>query len=151
LPNIPYAIRMNVKNEEVLRTQLFQIGACDFRCWFCFVDYERINGNTKFGDYFSSKELLLLYLEQKNRPKVIDLSGGQPNLVPEWILWTMEAIEEFNLTNVYLWTDDNLSNWFYWKYLSQKERDYISSFKNFGKVCCFKGIDPISFSYNPDY
>jgi len=55
---------------------------------------------------------------------MIDLSGGQPDLTPEWIPWMMEELNNRGLTDkVYLWSDDNLSNDYFWKYLSDAEID----------------------------
>lgn len=148
LPNIPYATCMNLPIEEVLQTQLFQIGACDFRCWFCFVDESRLSANIKVSRFFTVDEIFDLYFKEEIQPKVIDLSGGQPNLAPEWLYWTLQKIEKLDRNDLYIWSDDNLSNYFYWKYLSPYQRDFISSFYNQGRVGCFKGFDDESFSFN---
>ena len=90
-----------------------------------------------------------LYAALEDPPPIIDLSGGQPDLVPEWVLWTMEALEAMNLERrVYLWSDDNLSNDYFWRHLSEPERERITAYPLYGRVCCFKGIDPTSFSFN---
>jgi len=90
-----------------------------------------------------------MYLNQADPPRVIDLTGGQPDLVPEWVPWMMRELTARNLhRTVYLWSDDNLSTDYFWKYLSDSDREYISSYKNYGKVCCFKGFDEESFSFN---
>ena len=103
----------------------------------------------KYAKWVSVSELIDLYLQEKNRPPVIDLSGGQPDLIPEWIPWTIKELINKGLENdVYLWSDDNLSNDYFWKYLSNDDIDLITSYKNYGKVCCFKGFDSDSFSFN---
>ena len=90
-----------------------------------------------------------LYLREPERPSVIDLSGGQPDLVPEWLPWTMRALRERGLEGrVYLWSDDNLSNDFFWRYLSEPDLDLVSSFRGYGRVGCFKGFDTSSFAFN---
>jgi hypothetical protein len=49
---------------------------------------------------------------------------------------------------VYLWSDDNLSNDYFWRFLSDEERELISRYENYSRVCCFKGFDAESFSFN---
>jgi hypothetical protein len=80
---------------------------------------------------------------------VIDLSGGQPDLTPEWIVWMMRELEARNLSNkVYLWSDDNLSNDYLLRYLSKDDLEYMRHYRMYGKVCCFKGFDEQSFAFN---
>ena len=80
---------------------------------------------------------------------MVDLTGGQPDLVPEWVPWTMEALERArSRPDVFLWSDDNLSNDFFWRYLSDAQIDRVATWRNYGKVCCFKGFDSRSFSFN---
>lgn len=148
LPNVPYATKMNIAIEETLQTQLFQLSACDFRCWFCFVDQNLLAANTKNSKFFSVDELFELYLKEQIQPKIIDLSGGQPNLTPEWLYWAIEKIQKIGRNDLYIWSDDNLSNYHYWKYLSNNQREVISNFKNQGRVGCFKGFDSNSFAFN---
>ena len=90
-----------------------------------------------------------LYLEQDNPPLVIDLTGGQPDLTPEWVPWMMEELTVRGLSNkVYLWSDDNLSNDYFWRYLTPMQIKMVSEYKMYGRVCCFKGIDETSFAHN---
>jgi hypothetical protein len=49
---------------------------------------------------------------------------------------------------VYLWSDDNLSNDYFWKYLTDDDRERIASNRSYGRVCCFKGFNEESFSFN---
>ena len=82
-------------------------------------------------------------------PSMIDLTGGQPDLTPEWIPWMMEALNTKGLNEkIFLWSDDNLSNDYFWKYLSQSEIESICNYTMYARVCCFKGIDAESFSLN---
>ena len=50
--------------------------------------------------------------------------------------------------DVYLWSDDNLSTDYFWRFLSEEDIDLVQSFRNYGRVCCFKGYDEESFSFN---
>jgi hypothetical protein len=49
---------------------------------------------------------------------------------------------------IYLWSDDNLSNDYFWQHLALEDIEEICTYPNYGKVCCFKGFDEISFSFN---
>jgi len=80
---------------------------------------------------------------------MIDLTGGQPDLVPEWVPWMMRELIARGLEKkTYLWSDDNLSSNFFWRYLTDEDRDLIASYPNYGRVCCFKGFNAESFSFN---
>lgn len=134
---------------ELLRTQVFQLAVCNWRCWYCYVDDNLLSGNIKFARYFTAGELIDLYLQEPNPPDILDLSGGQPDVVPEWDLWMMEEIERRGLKGtLFLWADDNLSNRFLWRFLNAKEREYMASFPNYSRVGCFKGFDEDSFVFN---
>ncbi|HEX3426397.1 MAG TPA: hypothetical protein VHT30_09710 [Acidimicrobiales bacterium] len=80
---------------------------------------------------------------------VIDLSGGQPDLAPEWTVWTMRALRDAGAADsTYLWVDDNLSNDYFWRFLSEEEIQLVATWPNFGRVGCFKGYDSKSFAFN---
>jgi uncharacterized Fe-S cluster-containing radical SAM superfamily protein len=149
LPILPAAKALGFTPDSVLRAQIFQNAACNWRCWYCFVDYNRLSANLKFSDYFTADELINMYLEENDRPSVIDLSGGQPDIVPEWLVWMMESIKKHGLEEkIFLWSDDNLSTRYFWKYLTPTQRRYIVEFPKYARVACFKGYDEASFSFN---
>jgi uncharacterized Fe-S cluster-containing radical SAM superfamily protein len=151
LPILPALNALGVPLDEVLRAQVFQNAACNWRCWYCYVDFDRLSANYKVSSYFTAVELIEMYLAQENRPDVIDLSGGQPDLTPEWLLWMMEALEEKGLKDkIFLWSDDNLSNKYFWEFLNRKQRTYITAFPKYARVGCFKGYDETSFSFNTE-
>ena len=132
-----------------MKAQVFQNAVCNWRCWYCFVDFELLAGNPKRAAWLSADDLLDLYLAESDRPNVIDLSGGQPDLVPEWIDWMMTALRERELeAPIYLWSDDNLSNDYFFSKLNADSRRRIDGYANYGKVCCFKGFDADSFAFN---
>ncbi|PRY40500.1 hypothetical protein CLV43_106236 [Umezawaea tangerina] len=90
-----------------------------------------------------------MYLALEERPVVLDLSGGQPDLVPEWVVWTMRAlIDRGAQDDVFLWSDDNLSNDYLFRYLGDGDLDLLSSYRGYGRVACFKGFDDSSFAFN---
>jgi uncharacterized Fe-S cluster-containing radical SAM superfamily protein len=149
LPIVPAAKALGVEPASVIRAQVFQNAICNWRCWYCFVDFKLLNGDTQYSDYKTSDELLDMYLQQANPPTMIDLTGGQPDLTPEWIPWMMEALKLRGLQDkIYLWSDDNLSNDYFWKYLSLEQIEMIKNYEMYARVCCFKGIDERSFSLN---
>jgi len=149
LPILPAAKALNLPITDDIRAQVFQNSVCNWRCWYCFVDFKLLSGDKRYSEYLSCDELLDLYEKQQNRPLVIDLTGGQPDLTPEWIPWMMEGLIKKGLENqIFLWSDDNLSNDYFWKLLSPEQIKTLQNYKMYARVCCFKGIDQHSFSLN---
>jgi uncharacterized Fe-S cluster-containing radical SAM superfamily protein len=149
LPIDPAARSLGVEPGALLRAQVFQNAVCNWRCWYCFVPFNLLSAHPDHSRWVTADELIELYLNEPGRPPVIDLSGGQPDLVPEWVPWTMRALRERGLEgSVYLWSDDNLSNDYFWRYLGTEDIDLIRSFRGYGRVGCFKGFDRESFGFN---
>lgn len=151
LPILPAAKALELGSLDMIRAQVFQNGACNWRCWYCFVPYKLLAAKMKYGAFLTAKQLIDMYLEiePEERPQVIDLSGGQPDLIPEWTLWIMEELHSRNLSEkVFLWADDNLSNQYFWDYLSRKNIEFMASYRNYARVGCFKGYDEASFAFN---
>ncbi len=149
LPILPAATRLDVPVERVLEAQVFQNAACNWRCWYCYVPYNLLAANERFAGWLSVAELIDLYLAEDERPIVIDCSGGQPDLAPEWVPWMMTELRRRGLADsVYLWSDDNLSNDFFWRYLNVGQLRTVAACRNYGRVCCFKGYSPASFAFN---
>ncbi len=149
LPILPAASSLGIIPSAEMRAQVFQNAVCNWRCWYCFVDPSLLNGDSKFASFMTCDEMLDLYLQEENPANIIDLSGGHPDLTPEWIPWMMEALKSRGLEEkVFLWSDDNLSVDYLWKYLSDDQIVMMSSYPKYSRVCCFKGIDEKSFSLN---
>jgi uncharacterized Fe-S cluster-containing radical SAM superfamily protein len=149
LPMLPAAHRLNMSIEDVSNAQVFQNAACNWRCWYCYVPFTLLAANEAHAAWLTAEDLVALYQQEPARPFVIDCSGGQPDLTPEWIPWMMEALQRADLSEqVYLWSDDNLSNDYYWAYLTLRQQHLIATYRNYGRVCCFKGFDPKSFAFN---
>ncbi|HTH55704.1 MAG TPA: hypothetical protein VL728_06630 [Cyclobacteriaceae bacterium] len=149
LPIDPALKALNLPREDTIQVQVFQNAICSWRCWYCFVDFSLLSADPKHSEFKSVEELIDLYLTESHRPPIIDLSGGQPDLVPEWNLWFADEINRRGLSQkVYLWSDDNLSNDYLWRYLTRQEIARLASYKNYGRVGCFKGFDNESFSFN---
>lgn len=142
-----HALCLNSANE--LQAQVFQLAACSWRCWYCFVPDALLSANKRASAFVSIKKLVDLYLNLTKRPKILDLSGGQPDLVPEWPLWVIRELRSRDAErHAYVWSDDNLSNDYYWRLLADQDREELRSFSNYGRVGCFKGFDTESFAFN---
>ena len=149
LPIDPACKALALPPSEILRAQVFQNASCNWRCWYCFVPFSLLSANRKYSDWLTPEQIINLYLEQTDPPPMIDLSGGQPDLVPEWVPWMMAELRNRGLEqSIYLWSDDNLSNDYFWKFLTDEDRELITSYRNYGRVCCFKGFNSQSFSFN---
>jgi uncharacterized Fe-S cluster-containing radical SAM superfamily protein len=149
LPIDPAVDALHLSHTDQIRTQVFQFAACSWRCWYCFVPYSLLDANRKHAAFLSAAELIDLWMAEENRPPMVDLTGGAPELVPEWILWMMQELQKRGLhEETYLWSDDSLSNDLFWTSLSDSERDFLAGYRNYGRVCCLKGFDNHSFSFN---
>jgi uncharacterized Fe-S cluster-containing radical SAM superfamily protein len=149
LPIEPARIALGLLQKDLLRAQVFQLAACNWRCWYCFVDYSLLSANRQHAAFLSPAELIDLYLKEPDRAHVIDLTGGQPDLIPEWVPWIMKELTSRGLSETtYLWSDDNLSTDYFWQFLTKSDLDVICGYRNYGKVCCFKGFNADSFAFN---
>jgi uncharacterized Fe-S cluster-containing radical SAM superfamily protein len=149
LPIDPALHFLGRPTSDELEAQVFQNAVCSWRCWYCFVDFDLLSADPKHSEFKSATELLDLYLRETSRPAIIDLSGGQPDLVPEWTVWMLEEIKARGLERrIFVWSDDNLSNDFLWRFLSSADLETIRNSPNYGRVGCFKGYDPDSFAFN---
>ena len=149
LPIDPACRALGLPATDVLRAQAFQNAACNWRCWYCYVPFDLLAAKQEYSGWLSAGELVDLYLAEPDRSTVIDLTGGQPDLTPEWVPWVMEALESRGLgDSVYLWSDDNLSNDYFWRYLTAQDHERVARYRMYGRVCCFKGFDANSFAFN---
>lgn len=149
LPIDPACSALGRPPASSITAQVFQNAACNWRCWYCYVPFALLNADERRSSWVSPAQLVDWYLESPVPSGVIDLSGGQPDLVPEWTAWMAEELTGRGLGHdVYLWVDDNLSNDYYWRYLSEADRAAVAAYPAHGRVGCFKGFDPASFAFN---
>ena len=149
LPIVPACKALGLTPPAAMTAQVFQNAACAWRCWYCFVPYNLLSADPKRSEWFTPEELVRLYSMENERPSIIDLSGGSPDLVPEWTVWMMEALETEGLASeTFLWTDDNLSTEYLFDNLSKAQLSRLTAYRNYGRVCCFKGFDDESFAFN---
>lgn len=150
LPIVPACRALSLGSPPDLMTALvFQNAACAWRCWYCFVPEELLRADPAHSAWLTADELVELYRKIPNAPRIIDLSGGSPDLVPEWTPWMMRALRKAGLDrSTYLWTDDNLSTTYLFDALERADRELMCSYPNYGRVCCIKGFDARSFAFN---
>jgi uncharacterized Fe-S cluster-containing radical SAM superfamily protein len=149
LPIDPACKALGLPSTDMIRAQVFQNAACNWRCWYCYVPFDLLRANPDYSDWLSPATLIDRYLDQPDPPPIIDLTGGQPDLIPEWVPWMMAEIKNRGLEQqIYLWSDDNLSNDYFWKYLSNADIELIATYPKYGRVCCFKGFNAESFAFN---
>jgi uncharacterized Fe-S cluster-containing radical SAM superfamily protein len=149
LPIDPALRFLGLAASDTIEAQVFQNAVCNWRCWYCYVPFNMLAGNEKRSAWITPRQLVDEYLALPDRPPMIDLTGGQPDLVPEWLPWTMAALAEAGASeSVYLWSDDNLSNDYFFRYLAEESRAMIADYPGYGRVCCFKGFDDQSFAFN---
>jgi uncharacterized Fe-S cluster-containing radical SAM superfamily protein len=149
LPIDPARAFLGLAPTHSIRAQVFQNAVCNWRCWYCYVPFNMLAGDERRSTWVTPRQLVDAYLDVVDRPPMIDLSGGQPDLVPEWVPWTISALIDAGVSDqVYLWSDDNLSNDYFFKYLSKDTRAMVANHEGYGRVCCFKGFDEQSFAFN---
>ncbi|OQW58933.1 MAG: hypothetical protein A4S17_11415 [Proteobacteria bacterium HN_bin10] len=149
LPIDPAAAALGLARADMMLAQVFQNAACAWRCWYCYVPYNLLAGDATRGRWMTADALVDLYLREPDRPQILDLSGGSPDLTPEWTVWMMESLERAGAADTtYLWSDDNLSTDYLFTKLSDQQRRRLRAHKNYGRVCCFKGFDNASFQFN---
>lgn len=149
LPMSPACKYFGVPTSDVVLAQVFQLAACDFRCWYCFVDYSMLSADSVRSGFVLPKHLLGMMTQENVDSKIIDLSGGQPDIVPEYVLWFLEARAGLGMEKShFVWVDDNLSTDFLWKYLSEEQISFLVNTPGFARVGCLKGFDAESFVFN---
>ncbi len=149
LPMDPACKALGLPRVDSLKAQVFQIAACNWRCWYCFVPTDLLSANPNHSQLVSASTLVDMYLAQCDPPIVIDLSGGHPDLVPEWVPWMMKEFISRGIENkVYLWSDNNLSTNYYWDLVSKSDQELVATYPSYGRACCFKGFSAETFSFN---
>ncbi len=150
LPIDPAYHALGTSPANEIRAQVFQSAGCHLRCWYCFVPYASLAADTNRSEWLSASDLIdRLLAEGDARPRVIDLSGGEPGLIPEWIIWMLEEIRNRGLeSEFYLWSDDSLSVDYGGRFLTRDQQELLAGCRFYGRVGCFKGFDETSFAFN---
>ena len=149
LPIVPAASWLGVPPPEEMTAQVFQLAACAWRCWYCYVPYASLRADPATSAWHTTDALVDAYLDLDERPPVLDLSGGSPDLAPDWIAWTLEAVERRGASSTtFVWSDDNLSSDRLLNREGWRMLEAIAAYPNYGRACCLKGFDAPSFAYN---
>lgn len=149
LPIDPASRWLDGTYRDSIEAQVFQNAICNWRCWYCYVDFPLLSANPDHSTWLSASELVGMYEAIPARPQILDLSGGQPDLVPEWVVWMADEVSARGLARTtYVWSDDNLSNDYVWRYLDAPTLARLAEYRNYGRVGCFKGFDGPSFAFN---
>lgn len=145
LPIDPACQALGLGDRDTLAAQVFQSAGCNWRCWYCYVPFEDLTARR--GSLMSVAQMCdwVIGLE---RPLLVDLTGGQPDLTPEWPVWMLEGLDRAGVQDVYVWSDDNLSTDYMWRYLTRDKIDYLGNHPRYGRACCVKGFDATSFQFN---
>lgn len=93
---------------------IVQSGICNFRCQYCYVDYQFLG---KVMIQVSAEEIVEQFLQQREIAKskgndfnVLRISGGEPMLVPDLTLACLRMISKLGLSKeVFIKTETNLS------------------------------------------
>jgi uncharacterized Fe-S cluster-containing radical SAM superfamily protein len=148
LPIDPAALALDTLQADLVEAEVFQNAACAWRCWYCYVPFNLLGGNERRAEWTTADELVRRYAALDARPPILDLSGGSPDLTPEWIPWTIEALDALGIADTtFLWSDDNLSTDLVFTTLDDRQRRLMAEAK-YARVCCFKGFDAESFVFN---
>lgn len=146
LPMVPARFALNLPTAKEIDALVFQSSGCNWRCWYCYVPFEDLTGRR--GSLTSVAEMVDAFEQLSPRPEMIDLSGGQPDLTPEWTVWFLEELDRRHIDDVYLWSDDNLSTDYLWRYLTDRELAKLGEHPRYGRACCLKGHNSKAFSFN---
>lgn len=142
--------RLNAAGEwcSQFQSQVFQIGICTLKCWYCFVDRENLDGTNPYSAYLKPKDILQMFLESWPNIRNLDISGGSPDLCPEFVLELLCEIERAGLKEkITIWVESNLDVNYYCK-LPRKKIEYMAAFPNFHLLCSLKGWDSPSVAFN---
>lgn len=130
-------------------TQCFQLAGCNWGCWYCFVDDALLRADRERSRLVPVSRMVDLFLNTPMSEPILDLSGGQPELVPEWALWSMQELDAQGLRGrVHVWVDDNLSGSYMERFCTREEIEYMASFPLHSRAGCFKGLDDQSIRAN---
>lgn len=140
--------KLKLTCHDFLDVQMIEVGKCNLHCWWCYLPDKIRNVNDQYMKWFTASELLDLILRDNSECRCIYISGGNPELVPELIYDFMRELEKRHLSDkILLWSDDVLTTDYLFNFNASK-LEYMIHYKNYAKVCCLKGFDEDSFSFN---
>lgn len=128
-------------SESSWKTVCLQMIGCTWRCWYCYVDTDLLSGNSSKGRFLTFSEMVEII--RNSGTGIVDLTGGQPDLVPEWPLALETELnnDPSGAGNYHIRTEDNLNNDFLWRFLSDFDVSRLASSPNHTHIGCFKGFN----------
>ena len=141
--------KMKIGKLNEIPVQMFEVAKCNLHCWWCYLPKQLRNITEEYTKWFSISELFDLFEGEHNNVKVLYLSGGNPELVPEFVYGFMKELDKREKSQeIFLWSDDVLTTDYLVEKMSKEQINYMTKYKNYAKVCCLKGFDNESFEYN---
>ncbi|MEB3885518.1 hypothetical protein [Lyngbya sp. CCY1209] len=104
LPIDPACKALGLPKVDMIRAQVFQNAACNWRCWYCYVPFELLAANPKYSDWISPSQLIDLYLDQPDPPPIIHFLKTLPSVDP---IFTFKALQKLGKSSA---TAQNLLN-----------------------------------------
>jgi uncharacterized Fe-S cluster-containing radical SAM superfamily protein len=134
----------SLSTESPWKTATIQLLGCAWRCWYCYVDPVNLKHTSPHARKIRIADLCIEACSVSEG--ILDLSGGQPDLVPEWPLYFNKQIMAIQgASRLHIRSEDNLCNDFLWRFLSAKEVGELARSPLYTRIGCFKGFDSESF------
>ena len=140
--------KFNYKKLDKIDIQMLEVAKCNLHCWWCYLPDKIRRINNEYMRWFSPEELVDLFIRDNKECKSIYLSGGNPELVPDFIYSFMKELDKRDLAkDILLWSDDVLTTDYQFQ-MEKDKLDYMLKYNNYIKLCCLKGFDEESFAFN---
>ena len=124
-------------------TTAVQLLGCEWRCWYCYVDPINLAKSSPHAVELSFAEILNMI--SQIQPNILDISGGQPDLIPEWLHACHTRVTSPQFTGkVNIRSEDNLNNDFLWRFLDKRDVERLAASATYTRIGCFKGFDDAS-------
>jgi uncharacterized Fe-S cluster-containing radical SAM superfamily protein len=127
---------------------IIQVAKCNLRCFYCYCDQDLLEGKThneagaEVARWFDVDEILDMWRGESGLP-IFRISGGEPTLVPEFLIQMIAAFEDMHDTLAetgFLWIDTNLSTGRSFIERYKKSATALEYHPNVGVSGCFKGF-----------
>lgn len=130
-------------HEKEWKTICLQMIGCSWRCWYCYVDVNLLSGNSKGGIFLTFQEMAKIVLDSVDDSHILDLTGGQSDLIPEWPLVLANEIGNSGSenSNFHIRSEDNLNNDFLWRFLTDRKISELANSPLYTRIGCFKGFN----------
>lgn len=149
LPLLPAIQALKIDPSECREALVFQVGACNLRCWFCFVDSYLLAGDSRHSSPLRVDDLVKLLASGEFPGRILHVSGGEPLLAPEFIEELRVRTNACDAAVVpYLWIETNLT--ILPRDLSARALGAIARLahqRNVGFVGCFRSIVPAEYRH----